>query len=100
MQEGSIMSIDTPSGIIEAHKKPLASIRTSDMFKLVKDLQGMQDCHSAYRFGAEVHYTPQGRDLDIQALEENLSHIGHNDIVIAAINPEIEDCFMELMKKD
>ncbi len=100
MQEGRVMSIDTPSGIIEAHEKPLAAITTSKMFKLVEDLRTMKDCHSAFRFGAAVHYTPQGMELNKSALEENLSLKGHEKIEIMAIKPEIEDCFMDLMKKD
>jgi len=100
MQDGKIMSINTPPGIIAAHQKPLASVRTSNMFKLVDDLQSMQDCYSAYRFGAAVHYTPKGVDLKINALEEILAEQGHEDIEIVPISPGIEDCFMELMTKD
>ena len=97
MQDGEIMSINTPAGIINAHKKPLASVRTNNMFKLVEDLLSMNDCHSAYRFGASVHFTPKSDQLETEVLLQNLRKLGHNDIEVAPISPEIEDCFMELM---
>lgn len=100
MQEGKIMSIDTPSGIIEAHQKPLAYIKTSDMFMLVKDLQLMTDCYSAYRFGASVHFTPIGEELNVNRLQEDLAEKGHTDIKISEIRPGIEDCFMDLMSRE
>ncbi len=100
MQEGSIMSIDTPAGIIDSHKKPLASVSTNDMFRLVKDLLSLSDCYSAYRFGAAVHYTPIGKDLEAELIEDQLVKMGHGDIEVVPVKPGIEDCFMELMTKD
>ena len=97
MQGGSIMSINTPKGIIDAHQKPLASVRTDRMFKLVEDLQSLPDCHSAYRFGASVHYTPKGIDIQEDLLIEKLTNQGHKEIELESVSPGIEDCFMELM---
>ncbi len=100
MQQGSIMSIDTPSGIIAKYEKPIAHIKTNNMFSLVDDLQSIQDCHSAYRFGASVHYTPATADLDLNELKEILKDKGHSEIEIHRIQPEIEDCFMDLMTRE
>ena len=100
IQEGKIMSIDTPAGIIEAHNKPLAYIKTNDMFMLVKDLQSMTDCYSAYRFGASVHFTPVGDNLDEDGLRERLIQKGHSNIEVSPIRPGIEDCFMDLMSRE
>jgi ABC-type multidrug transport system ATPase subunit len=99
MQEGRVMSIDTPENIIAAHDRPVASIRTDDMFRLVDDLRSIPDCRSAYRFGASIHYTPE-YDLDTESVEKILKGKGHADIEITAIAPGIEDCFMELMTTD
>jgi ABC-type multidrug transport system ATPase subunit len=96
MQEGRIMSIDTPDRIIESHDKPLLSIRTADMYRLIEDLRSIPACHSAYRFGASIHYTPAG-ELDIASIEKELTDKGHEAIEILPISPGIEDCFMELM---
>jgi ABC-type multidrug transport system ATPase subunit len=96
MQEGKIMSIDTPENIIAAHKRPVASIKTGDMFRLVEDLRSIADCRSAYRFGASIHFTPEDK-LDTESVEKILKEKGHDDIEIIPIAPGIEDCFMELM---
>lgn len=99
MQEGKIMSIDTPENIIAAHDRPVASIRTGDMFRLVEDLRLIPGCRSAYRFGASIHYTPDDK-LDTESVEKILKEKGHDDIEIVPIAPGIEDCFMELMTGD
>lgn len=96
MQEGSIMKIESPEHIIRGHHRPLASVRTDNMFSLVEDLEALGDCYSAYRFGDSIHYSPQ-LSLDIPALENDLVRKGHKDVVINKIEPGIEDCFMEMM---
>jgi len=100
IQDGNIMIIDTPSGIIETYERPIAYVKTNDMFSLVNDLHSIKDCHSAYRFGASVHYTPAGDTLDLKGLEDRLKTKGHSGIEIHRIRPEIEDCFMDLMSRE
>jgi ABC-type multidrug transport system ATPase subunit len=100
MQNGNIMSIDTPGGIVEAYQKPLASVSTADMFSLVGDLQALEHCHSAYRFGDSVHFTPKTAELDADGIRKELTRKGHDDIMVKSIPPGIEDCFMELMKRE
>lgn len=97
MQDGRIMSIDSPTHIIEGFEKPLLAIETSDMFSLVDDLRSIQSCRSAYRFGANVHYTPVGSTIDMDMITTELTNKGHEEISIRSIDPGIEDCFMELM---
>jgi len=97
MQDGNIMSIDSPEDIIEAHDKPLASIQAANMFSLVEDLRSLPGCHSAYRFGASIHFTPKGERLDEEELAEALKKKGHEQVEIESIRPGIEDCFMDLM---
>lgn len=100
MQSGNIMSINSPDNIIKEHARPLAHIKTADMFRLVNDLQSMADCHSAYRFGDSVHYTPAGELLDEAVLIDGLKSKKHSQIEVRKIKPGIEDCFMELMSKE
>jgi len=96
MQEGRIMSIDTPQNIIGDHSRPLASVKTNNMFSLVEDLRSLSECHSAYRFGAAIHYSPK-KGLDEPGLKISLTEKGHKDVEIELIQAGIEDCFMELM---
>lgn len=97
MQEGTVMSINTPKGVINDHHRLLAEVRTDNMFRLVNDLVAIKECHSAYRFGAFVHFSPKETKMDVQDLKEYLKLKGHSSIKIKMIKPGIEDCFMELM---
>jgi ABC-type multidrug transport system ATPase subunit len=97
MQNGHIMSIDSPAGIVAGFSKPLLAVESSNMFSLVDDLRSLSNCKSAYRFGASVHYMPQGPDVDEASLKQELHNKGHRDIILGRIDPGIEDCFMELM---
>jgi len=66
------------------------------MFSLVEDLRSLSECHSAYRFGAAIHYSPK-KGLDEPGLKISLTEKGHKDVEIELIQAGIEDCFMELM---
>ena len=100
MQSGNIMSINSPDNVIQEYTRPLAQVKTDDMFRLVNDLQRMPDCHSAYRFGDSVHYAPAGTSLNKVALEDELERMKHSRIEVLEIRPGIEDCFMELMSRE
>jgi ABC-type multidrug transport system ATPase subunit len=97
MQEGKIMSINSPAHMIAGFKLPLLAIETSDMFSLVNDLRSLKQCKSAYRFGANVHYTHLDSSVDADWISKELMNKGHEKIKISNIDPGIEDCFMELM---
>ncbi|MDT8393133.1 MAG: ABC transporter ATP-binding protein [Bacteroidales bacterium] len=99
MQDGEILSIDTPGRIIDGFDKPLAEIHTDNMFDLVDDLRSFDGCNSAYRFGAGVHYTTLEQKMNTAELKKDLAAKGHEKIKISMIDPGIEDCFMELMRK-
>ena len=97
MQDGRVMSINTPEGVINDHHRPLAEVRTDNMFRLVNDLSAFKGCHTAYSFGAFVHYSPKEEQVNVRELEDYLSQKKHSSIRIRMIRPGIEDCFMELM---
>ena len=100
IQNGSIMTIDSPENISRSFRHQLLSVRADNMFSMTADLEAMPGCRSAFRFGAEIHFTPEGSDTDIPALEHYLKQQGHTGIMIRQIAPGIEDCFMDLMKKE
>ncbi|HSG67959.1 MAG TPA: hypothetical protein VK994_04580, partial [Bacteroidales bacterium] len=56
-------------------------------------------CRSAYRFGASVHYTPEGNNYDPEGIKGFLHQRGHGSVEIAEVEPGIEDCFMDLMTR-
>lgn len=95
MQEGKLMSVNTPSGIVEQFGKPLLAVRSGNMLQLLRDLKQCREVEDAYPFG-EYHHAVMKKDFSQQELEACLKD--HPGVNIKAIQPDIEDCFMDLMK--
>lgn len=97
IQNGNLMSIDTPENIVKDYEGELYAIVTNNKHDLVKDLRQYENAKSVFLFGSHVHYSDQNSHLDIQGLKRFLSQKGHEDIEISKIKPVIEDCFLALM---
>ncbi|MFZ1704301.1 MAG: ABC transporter ATP-binding protein [Saprospiraceae bacterium] len=100
IQEGEIMSIDTPNGIINAFPEDLYAVKTSDMHRLLKDLRAMPDIQSCFSFGEYHHVTFKSSNKGTNVA--NAAHLSllsksHLDIDIKKITPTVEDCFIQLM---
>ena len=97
IQKGQILSIDTPKGIISRFKKPLWAIRANEMFKLMNAIKEDPSVESCYPFG-QYHHVVFKTEKDSKEKLENIGKDGHyTDVEIKPIEPNIEDCFMELM---
>jgi ABC-type multidrug transport system ATPase subunit len=97
MQDGKIMQIDTPQGVISQFPKPLYAIRSDNMYLLKDDLIHYQDCDSVHIFGQHLHYTSKMHELNIPSLVNYLEGKNHTGISIDQISAGIEDCFIALM---
>ena len=104
MQNGKIMAIDNPTDIITSFTRDLYSVRADDLYKLLKHLQNYPETHSVYPFGQYLHYTDKKQNSELPApssqLYKYLKNNKHENIEIKRITPNVEDCFMELMKKN
>ena len=100
MQKGSIMSIDTPSNIIEQFDLKIFAIKSEDMYHLIKDLREYPDARSVFLFGQYIHYTDKSVEFVGTKIQKYLLEKGHKNIEIMLIKANIEDCFMELMSKN
>lgn len=98
IQEGQFLTIDTPENIIRAYTQTLWSLRSDKMHKLLTDLRGITGVKTAFAFGESHHATVAPSVLTIESLREQLAVLGHHNIVIEAVEPTIEDCFMNLQK--
>jgi ABC-2 type transport system ATP-binding protein len=98
MQDGKIMSIDTPKNIISEFAENLYAIKSNNMSKLLNDLRKIKEIKSCNSFG-EYHHITFTEDTDstktslLQILQSR-SHIGTE---LKLITPTIEDCFIKLM---
>jgi len=100
IQNGKILSIDKPAIIMKGFPKPLLAIRTNKMFNLLYDMREYKNTHTVYPFGDYFHFTPINDNYDRKDIENYLVSKGHINIMIEKIDANIEDCFMELMKKN
>lgn len=98
IQEGNILSIDTPQGIIDSYHTDIWAIKASDMYKLITDLKSYPGTHSVYAFGEYLHFIFQTEcRQDQPKLLSYLEEKGNRSVVMQATVPTIEDCFMALM---
>lgn len=98
IQEGQFLTIDTPDNIIKAYTQTLWAVRSDKMHRLLTDLRGIKGVKTAFAFGENHHATVDPSVLTIDSLREQLDALGHRNIVIEAVKPTIEDCFMNLQE--
>lgn len=100
MQNGRIMANDKPEEIRKTFTKKLYAIKSGTIYKLLKDIKEFEETASIYPFGEYLHFTSTNENFNTDVLRKFLNLKEHNDIIIKEEDPTIEDCFMELMKKN
>ena len=98
IQNGNILSINTPEGVRSAFKKPLWAIKSNEMFDLMNSIQGDANVESCYPFGQYHHVVFKTPENNREKLERIAGEGHYSQVEIRAIEPNIEDCFMALMK--
>jgi ABC-2 type transport system ATP-binding protein len=96
-QEGRILDIDTPVGIISKFPKPLWAGQSDNMYELLNALQQNDKVISCYPFGQEHHIVFETEE-SVRVIENELRAKGLTGIRFNRTEPGIEDCFMALMK--
>jgi ABC-type multidrug transport system ATPase subunit len=98
IQDGKIMSIDKPEGIVQRFPKTLFAAKANNIYKLLQDLRTDNEVESCYPFGENLHFTIESGELKVENLKKKLVENGHENLVIKEITPGIEDCFIRLME--
>ena len=96
IQDGNILMIDTPDGIINRFEKHLYKVITKNIYGALKVLSKISDGWQAYSFGQEIHLYSE-RPLDPDNLKSQLLSMGIEDVRVVSGEPIVEDCFMDLM---
>lgn len=96
IQGGTILSVDSPNGIVEQFDKPLYAIRTTDTYQLILDLREWQLTHSIFPFGEYAHLITK-HQVPVEEIRTYLIQKGHEQVVVRQQKASIEDCFMDLM---
>jgi ABC-type multidrug transport system ATPase subunit len=98
IQSGSILSINTPQGIVNQFGKPLLAVKADDMLRLLNDLKNWDGQQDAYPFGEFHHVVLKGEGVD-KELQSYLEAKSNRNLQIKRVTPDIEDCFIALMKE-
>ncbi|MFC0772591.1 ABC transporter ATP-binding protein [Terrimonas alba] len=96
MQEGKMLSMDTPQGVIAKFGKPLWAARATNMLELLNELKRFEDAEDSYPFG-EYHHVVLKNGFNEERLRNYLL-TNNKDVELKPVQPNIEDCFMALMK--
>jgi len=101
IQNGNIMSVNTPKEIVNAFPLPIFEVKSANLYQLLLDLRTFKQTHSVHPFGEFLHFTP-GKNFNNTeiALKDFLKEKGHSEIVIRQTRANIEDCFMEQMNQN
>ena len=92
MQDGHILSVDTPAAIKAAYPDDLYALKSANMHQLLKDLRAYA---TSYAFGEYLHVS----GVEESALSAYIKEKGYTDVVIKKITAGIEDCFIRLLSK-
>ncbi|MCK4346520.1 MAG: ABC transporter ATP-binding protein, partial [Bacteroidales bacterium] len=82
IQDGRILTLDTPENIIKNYDRKLLAIRSDNMYGLINDLRNEPNALSVHLFGQFVHYNQKNRLADRDRIFRYLTEKGHQNIEI------------------
>ena len=97
IQNGKILSINTPQGIVESFSKPLWAVKSTKMLSLLNELLQKDFVEDVYPFG-EFHHVVMKNGSGEPLLRQFIQEHNNENAVLQAAKPDIEDCFIALMK--
>lgn len=96
IQQGKILSLNTPSGIINEFGRPLLAAKAGNMLHLLNKLKASNEVADAYPFGEYHHVVMKSEGHEEQLIREIKNKIPEAELM--TVKPDIEDCFMALMQ--
>ncbi|MDR1346360.1 MAG: ABC transporter ATP-binding protein [Bacteroidales bacterium] len=100
IQNGGIIKIETPQQIVLDFEGELFSMETSEIFHLLAIMEKCRLNCNYYPYGNHLHIAFYGNKAEL--LTEFIQFLDEQHIIyknLEAINPSIEDCFIELINK-
>ncbi|HRG37784.1 MAG TPA: ABC transporter ATP-binding protein [Bacteroidia bacterium] len=97
IQDGKILSIDTPDTIVKQYPEQLYAIKATDMNSLLNELRTHQLVNTCFAFGEYLHVSFKQNNGN-EALMKALVGKGYQSLECKLIEPTIEDCFIKLMR--
>lgn len=97
IQNGHILSINTPQGIMNDFSNPLWAVKSAKMLHLLNDLKATDFIKDVYPFG-EFHHVVLKDDSGEAKLNTFIQNHQNDNALIKPVEADIEDCFIALMK--
>ena len=99
IDNGSIMSINTPENIIKSFPKTLFAAKAENIYRLLQDLRNNSEIETCYAFGEYLHVTLKSNHNDILKVINLVEQGNQKGIEVKIITPTIEDSFIRLMNE-
>ena len=100
IQNGEILSIDTPEKMIQDFERDIYAIKTKHKHKFLNALKSYENTYSVFSFGDSIHYIDLRNNVTESQLISSFSKMEFPEFSIEKIKPSVEDCFMDLMKHE
>ena len=97
IQQGHILSINTPQVIVDEFAYPLWAVKSDKMLYLLNDLKATDFIKDAYPFG-EFHHVVLKDVSGEDKLKLFIQDHQTDNAIIKSAKADIEDCFIALMK--
>lgn len=97
IQGGKILSIDTPSGIVKNFPQPLWAVKSDRMLSLLNELKQKDFVENVYPFGEYHHVVLRDKSAG-PLLSQFMQGKAKENSSLQEVVPNIEDCFIQLMK--
>jgi ABC-2 type transport system ATP-binding protein len=98
IQEGEILSIDTPANITAAYPSKLFAMKADNMSALLRALKNDTEIRSSYAFGEYAHAVFKSGTIDQKEIIRRYETKGLKNIQLMPTQATIEDCFISLLK--
>lgn len=97
IQDGHILSINTPQRIVDDFANPLWAVKSDKMLHLLNDLKATDFIKDVYPFG-EFHHVVLKDNSGESRLKTFIQQHQNYNAIIQPAKADIEDCFIALMK--
>ncbi len=99
IQGGNILQVDSPENIVRSYKRNLYAVRARDIYRLLLLLRSHDNVESCFTFGEFLHVSfKDDSPAKQQEILRYLEAEGMTDLQLQAIVPNIEDCFIDLLR--
>ena len=99
IQNGEIMSIDTPKNIAASFPLNLYKIKASNKYNLINTLGKWDKSNYCYAFGEYIHWATVDKSINGKEIENYLSANNISSVEVSKTDSTVEDTFIYLMQK-